>query len=45
MKTYFRPYFIDDVLGLAYGIAEHGNSIQKITGVSYKNSLTEASLG
>ena len=38
------PYLIDDVLGLAYVIAKHGNSIQKITGVSYKKSLTEASL-
>ena len=40
-----RPYLIDDVLGLAYVVAKHGNSIQKITGVSYKNSLTEAALG
>ena len=41
----WRPYLIDDVIGLAYVIAKHGNSIQKITGVSYKNSLTEAALG
>ena len=37
--------FKDDVLGLAYVVAKHGNSIQKITGVSYGNSLTEAALG
>ena len=41
----WRPYLIDDVLGLAYVVVKHGNSIQKITGVSYKNSLTEAALG
>ena len=40
-----RRYVKDDVLGLAYVIAKHGNSIQKIAGVSYKNSLTEASVG
>ena len=41
----WRPYLVDDLLELAFLIAEHGNEIQKITGVSYKNSLTEASLG
>ena len=41
----WRPYLIDDVLGLPYVLAKHGTSIQKITGVSYKNSLTEAALG
>ena len=41
----WKPYLKDDVLGLAYVIAKHGNSIQKITGVSYKNRLTEPSLG
>ena len=40
-----RPYLIDDVLGLAYVVAKYGNSFQKNTGVAYKNSLTEASLG
>ena len=40
----WRPYLIDDVPRLAYVIAKHGNRIQKITGVSYKNSLTEAAL-
>ena len=35
-ENLWRPYLIDDVLGLAYVIAKHGNSIQKITGVSYK---------
>ena len=43
-ENLWRLYFIDDVLGLAYVLAKHGNSIQKITGVSYKNSLTEAAL-
>ena len=32
------------MLRLAYGIKKQGNSFQKISGVSYKNSLTEASL-
>ena len=40
-----RPYLIDDVLGLAYVIDKHGNSVQKVTGVSYKNRLTAAALG
>ena len=40
----WRPYLMDDVLGPGYVIAKHGNSIQKITGVSHKNSLTEAAL-
>ena len=44
-ENLWRPYLIDDVLGLAYVIVKHGNSIQKITGVSYKNSLTETSFG
>ena len=25
----WRPYLIDDVLGLAYVVSKHGNSIQK----------------
>ena len=33
------------VLGLEYVNAKHGNSIRTITGVSCKNSLTEAALG
>ena len=41
----WKPYFVDDVRGPAYVVSEHGNSIQKITGVSYKNSLTESFLG
>ena len=41
----WKPYLIDDVLGLAYVIAKHGNRTQNITGVSYKKSLTEASSG
>ena len=40
-----KPYLIDDVLGLANVKAKHSNSIQKITGVSCKNKLTEAALG
>ena len=40
----WKPYLIDDVLGLAYVVAKHRNHIQKITCVSYKNSSTEASL-
>ena len=41
----WRPYLIDHLLGLAYVLVEHGNTIQKITSVSYVNSLTEAALG
>ena len=41
----WKLFLVDDVLGLAYVVSKHGNSIQKITGVSYKNSLTESSLG
>ena len=40
----WKSYLIDDVLCLAYVVSKHGNSIQKITGVSYKNSLTESCL-
>ena len=29
-ENLWRPYLKEDVLGLAYGIAKHGNSIQKI---------------
>ena len=36
---------IDDVVGPAYAVSKHGNSIQKRTVVSNKNSLTESSLG
>ena len=43
-ESLWRPYLIDDVLGLDYGITNHGNCIQKITAVSYENSLTEAAL-
>ena len=31
----WKPYLIDDVLGLAYVISKHGNCVQKITNVSY----------
>ena len=40
----WKPYLVDDVLGLAAVIARHGNKIQQLTGVSFKNSLTESSL-
>ena len=40
----WKPYFIDDVLGLAAFVGKHGNKIQKITGVSFENSLTVSSL-
>ena len=43
-ENQWQPYLIDDALGLAYVISKHGNFFRKITGVSYKNSLTEASL-
>ena len=39
----WKPYLIDDVLGLAAVIAKQGNKIQKLTGVSFKNLLTESS--
>ena len=42
----WEHYLIDDVVGLAFVVAKHGNHIQKITCVSsYKNSLTQVSLG
>ena len=41
----WRPYLVDDVLGLACFIAKQGNSIQKITRVSFKNSLIEVFIG
>ena len=39
-----KPCLIDDVLGVASVVAKLGNKIQRITGVSFKNSLTESSL-
>ena len=38
LENLWRPYLVVDVLGLAYVVAKHGSSIQKITGVSYKDS-------
>ena len=35
---------INDVLGLGMLVARHANKIQKITGVSFKTSLTQSSL-
>ena len=43
-ENLWKPYLIDDVLGLAYIISQHGNSVRKITGVSNRNSLTVSSL-
>ena len=43
-KSQWKPYLLDDVLGLAYVISKHSNCVQKGTGVSYKNPLTEATL-
>ena len=43
-ENIWKPYLIDDVLGLAVVVAKHGNKIQKLTGVLFKNSLTESSL-
>ena len=40
----WKPYLVDYVLRLAAVVAKHGNKIQKLTGVSFKNSLTESSL-
>ena len=31
----WKPYLIDDVLGLASAVAKHGIKIQRITGVSF----------
>ena len=44
-ESLWKLHLINDVLGLVYVVSKHGNSIQKITGVAYKNSLTESSLG
>ena len=33
-ENLWRTHLLDDVLGIAYVFAKHGNSIQKITGVS-----------
>ena len=44
-ENLWRPYLVGYVLGLAYVVAKHGNNIQKTTGVSYENSLTDAFLG
>ena len=40
----WKSYLIDDVLGLTAVVARRDNKIQKLTGVSFKNSLTESSL-
>ena len=43
-ENLWRPYLKDDVLALAYVPTKHGNSIHKITRVSYENSLPEAAV-
>ena len=43
-KKLWKPYLVDDVLGLAAVVAKHGKKIQKKTGVSFENSLTDSSL-
>ena len=44
LEHIWKPYLKLDILGLASLIAKHGNDIQSITKVSFKNSLTESSL-
>ena len=43
-EDHWKPYLINDVLGLAFLISKHCNAVHKITGVSYKSCLTGASL-
>ena len=43
-ESFWKPYLINDVLGLGMLVAKHANKIQKITGVSFKTSLTQSSL-
>ena len=43
-ERFWKPYLINDVLGLGMLVARHANKIQKITGVSFKTSLTQSSL-
>ena len=43
-EHFWKPYLINDVLGLGMLVARHANKIQKITGVSFKTSLTQSSL-
>ena len=38
----WKPYLIDNVIGLASVVAKDGNKIQSVTGVSCKNSITES---
>ena len=40
----WKPYLIDDVLGLVAVIAKHGNKVPKIAGVSFKKTLGESFL-
>ena len=43
-ERFWKPYLINDVLGLGMLVPKHANKIQKITGVSFKTSLTQSSL-
>ena len=43
-EQFWKPNLVDDMLGLGAVAARHANKIQKLTGVSFKNSLTESSL-
>ena len=43
-ENLWRPYLMDEVIGLVYIIAKHSNSVKKSTGVSLRSSLTEAAL-
>ena len=43
-EHFLKAYLIIYVLGLGMLVARHANKIQKITGVSFKTSLTQSSL-
>ena len=43
-ESLWKPSLIDGVLGLAYVVSKHGNSIRKTRGEPYENSLQESSL-
>ena len=39
-----KPYLVDGEVGQAAVVAKHGNKIRKLTGFSFRNSITESSL-
>ena len=45
MRHIWEPYFISDVLLLAFIFARHSMEVQKMSGFGIKDCLTEASLG